>query len=429
MTATTLIRDKISSLHRKGFLYVLSALVVAHCISFLQNIFVSSMLDKQEFGAFTMIVETINYTSGLLVLGLPFAMMQFGLSSGKMEYFFSGVFRIFAILSVLLVAGYLALTFFVDLFNDERVNTLLRFMIVLSPFLAVFSYIVTYLSAVKRPRSRALLVLLQKVFSFILIVSGCFLFRFRGVAGGYAVSIALFSVAIFYFFAPALDRKVERFPYRKVVTFSVWDSLGIFCTLSAVYLLYSLTERVLDDLRLVSIFKIAFQFNLIARLCFSSINDLIYPYLMEKKTRREYSALVGKVLLLDVLLSALILATAYLVIPPLIEFVWKAKYLDSIPVFKLVIYGEIMIGFSLFFEIVLRMLGGVRYKAVSTLAVLAVFVAVTPVLLRNYGINGAAYAFLFYAAGRLGASLTGSAYSIYSGKFDAHMSGSEGDAR
>jgi O-antigen/teichoic acid export membrane protein len=408
-TTTT---DKLRSLHKKGVFYLLLAMVSGQFLAFVQKILLGRWLTLEEFGRFSLLIEALVFASSLLTLGFPFAMMQFGLKEKKLAYYFSGVLRILGAITILLLVLFFLLQFKINFYKDQEVNDLLLFFIFLAPLIAVFNYIIAYLSAAKKATHRATAVFLQRFFYFISIVGGCYYFGWSGVLGGYLLFTIGFTLLLIYLYFPALKHNLSDFPYRKIFIFSTWDSIGIFSTGAVTLLLYQITESHLQELGQISQLSIALSFTVIAKIFFASINDIIYPYFIEKTKRFDFVVLLGKVVGFYFGLSLMIIFISYWVIPPFIKITLGGRYYGAISLFKIVILAEIIIGFSLLFEMILLMTGGVRYKAITLITILGCFVVLLPYLLQVYHIFGAAYGFLAFAVMRLTATSLGSFYFI-----------------
>ncbi|MBU2510554.1 oligosaccharide flippase family protein [bacterium] len=408
------VNKKIKSLRDKGFFYLLSAMLLGQGISFTQRILLGRWLTREDFGRYSLIVESNIFFTTLITLALPMAMIRFGLKEKRLDFFFAGAVRIFLFYSILLITIYFALRQEFQFFNDQTTQNLVDLAVLCSPFLAIFNYTVAYLSAQKRIAERAVITLLQRVTSFLFIVGGCWLAFFSGAVTGFYSSLVAFGLVLGIRYRKMIIRRISGFPYGKLIEFSFWSSLSIVSINLSFFIILNFSERILDDLSLISQLSIAFTFTIIAKIFFASVNDLLFPYFMEKETRSDLLQLVIKVLILFLILSAVILLISYGIIPFVISFLLGEKYLAAIPIFKLAVVGEILVGFSLMFEIILEVFGAVKFKAVAMGLNLLVLLLILRPLIVNYGVYGAIYSFLIFALLRAILNLIGSSYCLFS---------------
>ena len=86
----------------------------------------------------------------------------------------------------------------------------------------------------------------------------------------------------------------QGFPYKRILTFTIWDSIHKIGAAIIPYLILPFSQQILGNLTQVSYYTMAFSFVVIAKFSFASINDLIFPYLAEKTNKNEFIHFLGK---------------------------------------------------------------------------------------------------------------------------------------
>ena len=303
-------------------------------------------------------------------------------------------------IAAIVCVGYGGLSLAWKPFNDETANYWLRVLVWFAPGFALFNYILGYLTAAKRGAERAGLVFQQRLTFFACIVGGAVWLDWPGVVAGYLIFLGGFAVYLLWRYRVALFAKPAAYPYRAVLAYTFWDSMGFIPPAAAPFLLLALSERLLGDVRLVSQLSIALTFSVLAKVVFAAINDLMFPYLMEKESRRAFIVLLGKIVLFDAVLALGVVVVSYGIIPPLITLVLGERYAESLPVFRVVILGEIIVAYSVLFERVLQVLSALRFRAAGLFAALAFYAWVLSLLIPDQGLGGAAIGFLAFAGFR-----------------------------
>ncbi|MGK0289400.1 MAG: O-antigen/teichoic acid export membrane protein [bacterium] len=406
---------KILNLHQTGFLFLLMSLFISHFISLFVKITLSKWLSPEDFGRFSLLNEGLMFVAQLATLGLPLVMVRFGLKEKNLPYYLSGTLRLFLMLCGVILIGYYLVRIQYAFFEDQETTHLFDLIILLAPSFAFFNYFLAYLSAQKKSEQRAKIIFLQKLLFAASLIVGCYFFQKNGVIGGFIFFALSFFILILYLF-PKIPISVPFFPYKKVTYLALWEGVTFLLYSSSTFLIYSIAERYLNNLKLISQLAIAFSFTIIAKFTFASINDVIYPYLTEKKTKKILIFFITQILSIHFLLSCGLIFLTLQIFPYLIHYLLGENYSQAIPLFQLMMIGEIFIGFSLFFEMILLLLGGVKLKAFSMTIAVSVLILFLPKLLQEYQVFGAAYGFLLFSFLRffLGGISCGYYLSIFS---------------
>ena len=386
--ALSFIAAKLASLRAKGIVHTFVALVAVQLLAFAVRILLGRWLPLEGFGRIALLIESINVGAGLLTLGLPTALMWFGVRENRPDYHLAGTLRILAVYGVLGLLAYAAYRQVGTVFDDAETTRLLDGFILLAPPYALFNYVAAYLIADRRGQARAWLIFWQRL------------------------SMAGFAVALLVRYRREAFLSVRGYPYGAVLRFSLLDSVGLAPAAVAPFLLLALSERLLHDVAMISHLAMALSFTVVARFAFSAIADNMFPYFMDKPDHRAFRILLGKVLLLYVAIAGAVLLVALGVVPLLIEWLLGARFLPSIPLFKVVIVGETLLAFSLLFENIHQTLRRLKTKAVCLNAALVALVVALVLLVPALGSIGSAYAFLVYVAVRAGGMTAGMVYIL-----------------
>lgn len=395
------LKQQFGRIWKTGYFYLISAMVVSQGFAFAQKILVSRWLSNEEFGRFSLMVETNVLMATLMTLALPTSMMRFGLLEGRLKEFVAGTIRIFLILSFLLLIVFQLIALNWQVFSDNITADLIRYTVLLAPFLAFFNYIVCYLTAERNIVGRSIIVILQRVFYFLTVAGGCWLGAWLGTIFGYSIFMICFGLLLYSLFYKVVHTKTWNFPYKELLTFSAWSSIGRAGEAFSFFIVLFFTEWLLADLASISQLTIAFAFTIIAKISFASITDVVYPYFVSKKQNSDFTKLLVKVLTLSIILSGIILAVSYGIVPFLIRLLLGERYVTAIPVFKIAIIGEIIVGFALILEMTLEILGAVQFKAISMVFATIALLLALPLFLQHYGLLGAVYAYLVFAGIRI----------------------------
>ena len=398
----------ISSLTRKGFFHLLVAMFAGQGLAFLLKILLGRWLTNEDFSRYSILIETNSVLATFMTLALPTAMMRFGLKENRLNYYFSGIIGLFGFLVLIVVAIFYSVTIRWNLYSDGSINYWLNYTILLAPSFAFFNYIIAYLSADKRAKERGFLILSQRFFYFVCLLGGCRLALWKGTLFGYFLFALAFWGFLFFWYYRQIFVKITNFPYGQVIRFSFWDSLQRIIVISSLYLILPFSQRTLGDLVSISYYTMAISFLVIAKLTYAAVNNIVYPYLMEKKTKEEFIGTLIKILFLISFLSIGIIVVSYTVVPYLIHLLLGDRYLGAIPLFKTMIIGEILVGFAILFEIILEIFNKVKFKAISNLFTMIIFFVALNPLLSNFGIMGAAYAFILFSSIRTICCVSGS---------------------
>lgn len=392
---------KLKSLSEKGFFHLFLALGMGQTLSFVQRILLGRWLPLEDFGRYALIIETVTFLSVLMTLAFPTAMVRFGLLANRLDYYLSGTLRIFITLSIFIVFGFFVVQQAIGVFKDAMVSNWISYLIFLAVALAFANYIISYLSAKKKSKNRAVIVLGQRVILFFFVIFGSIVWAWQGALLGYFLSMFLFSLTLLWLFRKSIFQSVHNFPYKKLIGFTAWDSISYMGMGAVVFAILNISERALTDLSSISHLSIALSFTIVAKITFSSITDILFPYYAEKQGWHEKARFIVNVLSFFLILAGGLLVVSYTLLPWLIVLLLGQKFAAAIPLFKILIIGEIINRFSLFFELIMEIGGRVVYKAFGTLFSLGILVICLQPFLKQWGILGAAYGFLLFTLARL----------------------------
>ena len=70
------------------------ALVGAQTLALVLRVVLGRLLPLDDFGRFSLLVESVNFIATVMALGLPAAMMRFGVREKRLDYHFAGALRL-----------------------------------------------------------------------------------------------------------------------------------------------------------------------------------------------------------------------------------------------------------------------------------------------------------------------------------------------
>lgn len=394
------LKVRLSDLAAKGFFHLLASLGLVQLVSFSLKVLLGHWLSVADFGRVSLVIETHSLLATLMTLALPTAFIRFGLAEGRLDEYLAGAFRIYLVLSVVVLGGFYGLNALVPWFTDAKAARWLNYTALAAPGLALFNYVINWLSARKQAKERAGLVLAQRVLYALGLGGGAYWAALSGAMWGLLAQSLLFGLLLFTLFGRYLSGPACGLSLSGVLRFSGWDSLGHLAGFAGPFMLLWLAERQLD-LAQVSWLSMAFGFTVAAKFLFATLYNVMFPYLMEHRARNAFAAQLSSLFGLGLLLSVLVVAVAWLVVPWIIGWLLPPRFEASVPPFRWLVVAECLIGLSLLLEMALEITGAVRLKAVVLLAGLALLVPAGLWGMIHWGALGAAWAFGLVGALRL----------------------------
>ena len=239
------ISNGIHSLFQKGFFHLFTALVVGK-VSFILKLILGRWLTNEDFSRYNFIIETNTLLATFMTLALPTAMMRFGIKENKLEYYFGGSIRLFIGLSFIVLTIFYFIKLQKNFFNDAVTNYFLCIQL-LAPSFAFFNFI-TFLSSAKIAKERGWLVLGQRISYFVFLIAGCKVALWGGTIIGYT----LFSVFLMLFLILKYKKQIfvscQGFPYKRILTFTIWDSIHKIGAAIIPYLILPFSQQILGNL-------------------------------------------------------------------------------------------------------------------------------------------------------------------------------------
>ena len=396
-----LIKKKLESAFKTGFFHLFGTLLLVQVLAFGLKISLGHWLNTEDFARASLLIETNNLLATLMALGLPTAMIRYGLSENRLDDYLSGTLRLFSLLALVVSIGFLGINALVPLFTDPLTQTWVVYSLWAAPGLALFSYLINWLSAKKQAKERALVVLGQRALYALCLGIGAFLGALKGVVLG-----LLCQGLILPFLLLGRYRKAALGPHvpikkRALLRFSGIDSLSHLAGFIAPFWILWASERGLAHLEEVSWLAMAFSFSVVAKFFFASLYNVAFPYLMEKREKRAFSRFLWLLIGLGLVMGLLVMGFGFTLLPWLIGWLLPAKFLASVPLLGWLLLAECLIGLSLIYEMALESLAAVRIKAGALLSGLLVMSLVLYPAMENAGALGLAQAFLIFAVVRL----------------------------
>ncbi|MDT8446043.1 MAG: lipopolysaccharide biosynthesis protein [bacterium] len=393
-------RVAVRSLAQKGFFNLLLALGAVQVISFTLKILLGRWLSSEDFARVSLVLETHSLLATVMTLALPTAMIRFGLAEGRLDEYLAGTMRLFGLWALITLGGFYLLLSLVAVFTDPLVQSWLYVTAAVAPGLALFNYLINWLSARRQTSARAWLVFSQRALYALGLGLGAQGGGLIGALWGFLGQGLLFTLALLGLFGRWLFAQTQALDLKALVRFSAVDSVGHLAGFASGFVLLWMAERRLE-LAQVSWLAMALSFTVVAKFFFASLYNVMYPYLMERNDRTGFVRQLRSVLGLGAVMGLGLALVAMWLVPYLIHWMLPPRFDAAGDLFRWLIWGESLIGLCLILEMALEVLGAVRLKAVALGAALALLTLLGWVLMARWGALGAVWAFLAAAGLRL----------------------------
>lgn len=336
------LKNKLGTLFRTGFFHIFGGSVINKIVSFFSSVLLVRILTKQEYGVFTYGWNIYSLLALFGGLGLTSGVLQLSSErSGDLEYtnrISRYATRLGLSFDLCLCFFILAVSFFIPLKIPESRRVL--FSVCLLPavvFLANMSEI--YLRSLKRNQEYAKLLTAYTITVAVASNLGAIFFRELGmVIGQYIAALAAFLIARFFFHIKLIDFKAsgigdDRKPLLRI-------SLVALVNNSLVQLMYLLDVFVLGivdpQATILASYKVATVIPTAFTFIPQSLVLYLYPYFAEHKDDGQWCLSHYKKIVLGFGLFNLLLAAVMFALAPLvIRIVHGSAYLDSVPVFRI----------------------------------------------------------------------------------------------
>ncbi len=382
----------------KGFFHLLSANVLIQIFAFASQLFVAGILSPDDVGRIKIIQTYLAIFS--IIAGMGFNSSTLKLcsetSSEKQssKYFADGfLFTIISSSAMYLII--ILLNYFKVFSADQLIIALIP--LGLFPLISnsLFAVLMSYFQAKKAIKTLSNHTILNKVVSIIGIV---ILSYFLGIQGYYIAFNLGIIIMVFVAFLTAKRKHPFRLSFATNTLTAHWkySKSAIFANLIAeisAYVDIILIGFLIKDMQAIGYYSFALTLITILKLFPITVQQITIPYFSGfQSTKEEFKRLFKSYNRLLFIVIALSFVIFILVIPHLIDWIFKMKYHQSIPyLLPLAIGWSIRSGTQLQSAAMFG-LGKIHYNAYSASFALIINLITYPIAIYYWGLMGLAYA-------------------------------------
>ncbi|MCI9134228.1 MAG: oligosaccharide flippase family protein [Lachnospiraceae bacterium] len=393
-------REQVKRIYRTGFFHIFGTNILNKAISFVSTAVLVRILTKTEYGIFTYSWNIYSLVLMFNGLGIPSAILQMCSEHGGKQAYTERICSYGAFVGVrfdLLLTGILVgIALFAPL-SIPGSKQMLLFLCLLPMVSFFYELVQMVLRAKKRNQEFARLSLLCTTLIFGVSVGGAVIFREKGMVLGYYVAYGTCMVyarqklGIRLVGKKALVRPEEKKSLFPIAVVSMVN--GAISQLLYLLDVFVLGIIVAEEITLAG-YKTATLIPSALVFIPMSLVTYLYPYFAEHRNDRNWCLRRYSQVLLGIgLLNACISTGLFFLAKPIIFICYGAKYLDIIPIFRI-------LAINYFFSGTFRILAGnllVTQRKLKFNLFVAILCGVVNVLADYFfipwwGAMGAAYA-------------------------------------
>ena len=383
---------------QKGFLHLFSANLLIQIVAFASQLFVAGILSPEDIGRIKIIQTFLSVFS--IFAGLGFSSSTLKLCSEnrdeeqKQHLFYAAL----AYTLISTVAVYL-LVLLLNYFQIFSPDTLIKWLIPLGLFPlisnSVFMVFISYFQSRKAIKLISNLTISNKLISIFFIVVFSYLWGIKGYYYAFNISFIIMIFVAARVLAKQFDiKKVNIKPYLSIHwKYARPSFLSTLLAEISAFIDIILINFLIDDLYQIGMYSFALTLTVMLRIFPATVQQITIPYFSELsvnkanflKAFRRYNKL------LYLVVFGTLIAVLFIV-PPVLKLIFAGKYDESVPFFLF-----LSIGWSIRQLVQLQGgamfgLGKINYNAYTALISLVFNVALYPLFIYYWGVEGAAMA-------------------------------------
>ena len=395
-------KEMISSLLKKGLLEIFSANFINKVVQFTTVIFLMNIISKTEYGLFSYAQNTMNMALLLEGLGVTAGILQYCSiqKEDKNRYgFFSYGIKIGFLINLITSLGIMAYATWGPLAMEGS----RRFLFIMSfiPLLSItYGSIQAYLRSTLRNKEFGRLTVFNTISYFIFTVGFSYLMGANGlILGMYLAYLATVILGTFF-----IRKDIFQYRYIKIKDRNMKIE---FLKYSIITVLSNAMSQVLYllDTQLVGVFTkdpiIIANYKNATTIPFNltfiplSIIVFAYPYFAQNRNNKVWLKEKLSLLVKSLAVVNLVITVGCIVFAKLIFIILFPKYMDSIPVFRVLMVGYLISAtFRIPYGNILASVGNVKANLINAIFSGVCNIVLDIVLIMKYGSIGAAYATL-----------------------------------
>lgn len=388
----------------KGLFHIFGSNIINNIIQFFTGIMIVNLISKPDYGIYTYAYNIISFFLLMRGLGIVTGMLQFCSESKTSEEMFE-IFK-FSFIKSNVINGIISIILLIyALFTSNIIleaRLYLIFMVGLPLAQGLFDYSMTYFRIKMQNRQFSYLNNLNSIFYFFFSIIGAKFFGIFGIIiARYFAYILCFIISLFWAKNDLLKifnaKKIEC--YKAVSIFKY--SLTVCASNSLSELLYLLDVFLIGvfiaNSSIIASYKVATQIPNALIFIPSSIMVFIYPYFAKNRNNIPWlKENIKKIFLGLAVINGCISIALFILAPLIIEILWGNKYIDALPVFRLLAINFFFLGtFRIPCGNILAMVHKVNVNLLISIITGISNIVLDVYLIQVWGSIGAAFATMF----------------------------------
>ncbi|MDD3692163.1 MAG: oligosaccharide flippase family protein [Bacteroidales bacterium] len=388
----------IKSAEKKGFFHLFLANALIQLFGFGSQFLVAWFLDVEELGQIKIIQTYFSVAVMFSTFGFNTSVLKLCSESrpyGQKIYLYRKALQ-YAVIAICIVLPIVVIATQSGLISsDLKVQKYFLYVLFALGPSTLDNIFSSYLQSQKKFKLLSRINISTKILSVICIIIFTWLYRFDGYIIGYILgflfSFLMLTIGIKKTNFGSLPEQVNK-PFKNHTRYSIWalvvNMIGLIGSYTDVFLM----NYLIVDKEAIGFYSFALTILLVMTMFRSTVCQFIVPYFSEKSNDIIQLQIVSKKYELINIVSTTIIAIAlFFLVPPLVKLFFGNKFLESIPLFRILIWGEVFYSVINFKGYTMLGLGAIKSNFItSAISVTSGFV-ITYLFVQNLGIQGLAY--------------------------------------
>lgn len=332
---------------KKGLLSIFGASALTNILGFIANTVIVRFVSKADFGIYSYANNQLRFFMMLSGLGAVSGILQMCSEISDNDVKVKAIYNFgckIGILSNLALAAIILLYSFFVLLPIKGADILLQFMCLL-PFVTLLPNLQTsFLRSKLRNNEFAASHIIRAIISCILLISGAYFFKVKGlIAGSYITALLTTGIIAVIFRVPVISKgrcdlpKGTKKDFFKISLISmVNNAISELLYLLDIFII----AAVIGNEEVIAAYKVATVIPTGLLFVPGALITFIYPYFAQHKddaawVKKNYiRAIIG-----SLLIDASMAAVLFIIAPWLIPFLFGANYADAVLPFRILITG------------------------------------------------------------------------------------------
>lgn len=344
MNIKTILTKDTKTVFSSGMFHLFSSTAIAQGLGLATTIIVTRLLLPSDVGHIGVITAVMGFAGIVAGFGLNTAVLKYvsePITQIEKEKILFHALTGTLIMSLLITTIAFIGTYIPGILADEVALYYLRFFVWTLPFSAIFSVITCYFHGEKKIKKKAIIELAQRIFLFVAAVIGVYFWALSGYIFANIFIITLAGGLSVFLLQKHIKRfKLDLHLIKKMFRFGGFSFLANEFALVVSTADILCISFLLKDASLVGFYYIAVALTRGFGLIPSAIMQTALPYISEKSidaqsTQNLYFKLLKKMTLLMIFVCIVL----YLVGGKILVLLFGNSYIQSVPVFNVLLIG------------------------------------------------------------------------------------------